>query len=209
MNDRFLYLSLCFCLILFNACKRDTTLPPNTFVDDRDGQRYTYIEVDGAVWMAQNMNYNILGSQYNDDNPFSEYGRLYTFEQAKDACPNGWHLPTEAEWKVFEYSLGMAATELNALGYRGHNIGSSFKSKDGWIQGSGDNAFMFNVYPAGYYNNNDKNFYDIGRAAKIWTASDSGSTTGWFRGLSDSFSGINRYWTSKNDHLSCRCMQDE
>lgn len=38
---------------------------------------------------------------------FSTYGMLYNWIAAKTACPSGRHLPTDAEWKIFEVNPGM------------------------------------------------------------------------------------------------------
>jgi hypothetical protein len=63
---------------------------PKAFVDPRDGQRYGYVEIDKRYWMTENMRYNVLGSKLNPNNPSPLYGRLYNWEQAMEACPEGW-----------------------------------------------------------------------------------------------------------------------
>jgi len=54
------------------------------FVDDRDGTRYRTVKIDGKIWMAENLNYN--GKS------------VYDWANARNACPNGWHLPSFREW---------------------------------------------------------------------------------------------------------------
>ena len=68
--------------------------------DPRDGQLYPTIGSSGKIWIARNLDFRTPTSWcYNDDTKMcAEYGRLYTWEEAKKVCPRGWHLPTEAEW---------------------------------------------------------------------------------------------------------------
>lgn len=80
-----------------------------TFTDPRDGRVYQTITFirhhHGAdierTWYAENVKYEIEGSFcYNDIKEYCEkYGRLYNYEQANKACPEGWHVPTIHEWK--------------------------------------------------------------------------------------------------------------
>ena len=79
--------------------------------DPRDGKTYKVvtidIELEGGVfikrtWMAQNLNFEVPDSYcYKDEPAYCEaYGRLYTFEAAVAACPEGWHVPTIGEWNL-------------------------------------------------------------------------------------------------------------
>src|SRR3954453_19615196 len=75
------------------------------FTDSRDGQTYKTISFKNALtgttvtWMAQNLNYKMQGSYAYDEKESNrkELGLLYTWEAAKQACPQGWHLPTDSE----------------------------------------------------------------------------------------------------------------
>ena len=191
------------------SCKRDAHLDPADLVDPRDGQRYATVMLDDQLWMASNLNYNLDGSLYNSNNPHGGYGRLYTFEQAQVACPDGWHLPTDREWQWMEYRMGLEGHELGKLGYRGERIGRNFKSKEGWILGGGYNTVGFNAYPAGQFDAAKNAFIELGHATKFWTASDSMPTSAWYRGFTKEYHGIYRYWTNKDERHSCRCIKDQ
>ncbi len=70
------------------------------FADPRDGQQYATILLDdGNVWMAENLNVDLEGSFWYENDPENGalYGRLYTWPVAKEACPEGWHLPSKEE----------------------------------------------------------------------------------------------------------------
>lgn len=81
-----------------------------TLKDERDGYEYRAIEIGGKTWLAENFRYQnqtirikgifiVNGSRVNTE----DYGYLYTWDAAQAACPPGWHLPTDEEWKkLFE-----------------------------------------------------------------------------------------------------------
>jgi len=105
-------------------------------VDSRDGKTYKIvtidIELEGGVyikrtWMAQNLNYEVPDSFcYKDEPAYCEvYGKLYTFEAAVAACPDGWHVPTISEWNLLFQSFGgirKAGTALQKDGESGLNL---------------------------------------------------------------------------------------
>ncbi len=190
------------------SCKRSIEFDPTDLIDARDGNRYSTIRYGNQRWMAENLNYDLNNSKLNPNNPISEYGRLYTLEQASIACPNGWHLPTDEEWQGMEQHLGMGAVELGFVGYRGGNIGRSLKSSTGWLLKNGSNEFEFNVYPSGLYNDVKNAFEELSYKAYLWTATEANNHTGYYRGLTKDFDGFYRDTISRSTGLSCRCVED-
>jgi len=53
-------------------------------------------------------NYYAAGIYCYDDSGFfcKKYGMLYTWQAAKSACPVGWHLPSEQEFKALLFTAG-------------------------------------------------------------------------------------------------------
>jgi uncharacterized protein (TIGR02145 family) len=80
-------------------------------LDGRDSTGYRTVQFEDTVWMAENANYQgqQLGQCYNQ-NPekCQQYGRLYTWEEAKKACPPGWSLPSDSQWWSLAAKYGMA-----------------------------------------------------------------------------------------------------
>ena len=73
-------------------------------VVDRDGNTYTTkVMKDGKRWMTQNLNVEVADSWCYDNDPKNceQYGRLYTWQAAKNACHflgKSWKLPSDEEW---------------------------------------------------------------------------------------------------------------
>ena len=70
---------------------------------DPAGKKYKIAITGGQIWMAENLKYKAKGSKcYNnapDENCGDDVlGRFYDWNTARSVCPNGWRLPTDAEW---------------------------------------------------------------------------------------------------------------
>lgn len=113
-----------------------------TFVDYRDGREYKVVRIDMLYWMAENLNYVGLGRCYDDKKSLCEkYGRLYTWEEARIACPDGWHLPSKYEMESLIDMAGGTGILADML-----------KSTTGWSDGgNGFDAFHFSALPAGMF----------------------------------------------------------
>jgi uncharacterized protein (TIGR02145 family) len=86
--------------------KNGQSLEYQKFTDSRDRKSYKVIKISGKRWFAENLNYKTLNSSCyaNDTSNCVKFGHLYTYKEAKNACPNGWHLPNLSEWKALIWS---------------------------------------------------------------------------------------------------------
>jgi len=122
------------------------------FTDPRDGKQYPYVEISGKTWMAANLDYTVAdGSRcYNGFDANCEiYGRLYNFAATSDACPDGWHLPTNAEWTALTSAIGGIAGTAEKL-----------KAKSGWAS-NGTDDYGFAALPGSYGNLSTGNYGEL------------------------------------------------
>ena len=134
----FILLSL---LLTIANCSKDekeevidpSRAPTGTFTDPRDGQVYNTIDIGAQVWFAENLNYETPNSHWYDNDSANGdiYGSLYNLDEALNACPTGWHLPSDDEWKIMEMELGMSQHEANLEGVRGEGVGRKLKVQVG------------------------------------------------------------------------------
>ncbi|MCH2022645.1 MAG: hypothetical protein MK207_09230 [Saprospiraceae bacterium] len=207
-------------LVIWTGCeKEDSNL--QTFIDSRDGNQYKMIEIGGRTWMAENLRYNATGSYLNPNNQSISYGRLYEWPTVMNGdssstlnpsgvqgiCPDGWHLPSDEEWKNLEKSLGMSDQETNSIGWNGTDQGYQMKSTSDWDDnGNGNNASGFNAYPSGRHWNSYSSSYTY---AWFWTSTEFSSTEAWYRYLHKNESQVYRSTLSKTAYaFSCRCVKD-
>ena len=72
-----------------------------------DGKTYHYVTAAGLDWMCRNAADNSAGVPYMHSEAMSDvFGRYYSYEEAINICPEGWRLPTDAEWTALAETAG-------------------------------------------------------------------------------------------------------
>ena len=189
------------------SCSEDEIDPVNnetgTFTDARDGKTYKTVEIGNQVWMAENLNFaTTSGSCVYDNNPANAeiYGRLYNWETAQDACPTGWHLPTDEEWTILTEYLG------------GEQVAAGKMKEEGNIHWDAPNTGATNesgFTALGAGDSIDPDFYDgMGIIASFWSATEKTSHYAYVRNLFNNSASINRHDRHKDFSLSVRCIKD-
>ncbi|MCX6249962.1 MAG: hypothetical protein NTX61_04335 [Bacteroidetes bacterium] len=81
-----------------------------TYTDKRDGHSYRWIRFGKQVWMTENLKFTTKEGSwlYDNDTSYTMFGRMYDWNAAVKACPQGWHLPTDGEWDKLITVLGGA-----------------------------------------------------------------------------------------------------
>jgi uncharacterized protein (TIGR02145 family) len=118
----------------------------------------------------------------------------------KNVCPNGWHVPTDAEWTTLTTYLGgesVAGGKLKETGtthWESPNEGAT-------------NETGFTALPGGNRNNNGA-FNEIGTNGFWWSSTESAAATAWYRAIYYNFSSVFRFSYYKLYGFSVRCLRD-
>lgn len=74
------------------------------FTDERDGQQYKTIVIDGKTWFRENLRFQTTHSfcpNYNKDSSDCKDGNFYSNSELGTICPKGWHVATIPEWEKY------------------------------------------------------------------------------------------------------------
>jgi len=141
-----------------------------SFIDFRDGTNYNTIRIGNQWWMAENLRFDPgNGSWVYDNDQMNEktFGRLYDWETACDVCPDGWHLPGDAEWEELIKYLGgesIAGGKLKQSGktywYRPNEGATNLSGFSALPGGYRDAYSMFNKkgFVSGFWSLTENNF---------------------------------------------------
>ncbi len=190
-------------------------LTTSSYQDLRDGENYPTVLIGDQEWMTKNLNYKTVNYSWayiNQSSYREDYGMLYNFEAANVACPVGWHLPTDTEWRKLEKTLGMADGVSLSEGYRGDNEGSELKEtgSNNWYSPNNNAVDLvgFKALPGGY-RDTDGNFGLIGTMGAFWTATQNiAEQKAIYRALHKDKSQIGRDWFDNQSAISVRCIKD-
>jgi len=180
--------------------------PGDLLVDSRDGERYKTVQIGEQMWMAQNLRLSYGSKTCYDNNPDNcqKYGALYSWEEAIEVCPDGWHLPSKDEWEILIEHLGVvdAGQKLKA-------------SPDDAIPWDGSNETGFTALSAGA--GNGEGFHRMGDWALFWCSTESSEERAWFTQLDGYWYQAPAKYTKlylgsyylKTNQFSVRCIKDQ
>jgi uncharacterized protein (TIGR02145 family) len=137
----------------------------------------------------------------NDPLQGNKYGKLYNWYAVNDSrglAPQGWHIPSDAEWTTLTTTLGgssVAGGKMKEPGtyWTAPNTGA-------------DNSSGFAGLPGGYRGTNGT-FNDVG-SGYWWSSTENFTAYAWFRTLTYSNGNINRNFNFKQNGFSVRCLRD-
>ena len=188
-----------------------------TFKDSRDGSTYYLSTVGNKVWMQNNLYYDGLGVSYQNSPAIDAiFGRMYTWKEAMEACPSGWHLPSDAE---FASLAGAAAKDEFSAGEEFTGAAGSLmadayflesKMWTYWPQVKITNQARFSAIPVGYAVDQEgiQKYSGINSYAAFWT-SDSKGDDGMYRYIYVDKDNV--YLSNGNKdsfRASVRCVKD-
>ena len=237
LNSFLLTTALCAGLLVSGCQEEEAPMRviETSTVTDVDGNVYKTVKIGNQWWMAENLAVthfndgadltyiettsmdstwsNTLNAAYTLLND-GQYGNLYNFsvvENVKNIAPEGWHVPTDEDWKTLEKEIGMSNEETNSLGWRGVNEAEKLTSlyATGWPQGAalfGTDEFGFNAKPGGCRVFNGQTNYQ-GSMSFWWTASTNDNEA-WYRYIDANQTRIFRQHTYKGYGMSIRCVKN-
>lgn len=175
------------------------------FTDFRENKKYKWIKIGQQIWMAENLAFNAKKSWAYDNNTkyIKDYGFLYDWISAQEACPQGWHIPTEKEWNQLIVFLGGDNKASEKIRERGFLH---------WVDGYyyrpiATNESGFTARPGGQRNDKGE-FITIGTYANFWSSTETNVSEGvcfWLGYMGDYLSKDTR---AKSFGLSVRCVKD-
>lgn len=127
--------------LAFQPQNQDSNIEYGEFTDPRDNHTYKTVKIGDQVWLAENFAYvpyvcqpdsfncGIWVYDYTGDNAsvaqetpeYKKYGALYSWNTAREVAPEGWHLPSDQEWKELEKNLGIDSSDIENKEWRGEN----------------------------------------------------------------------------------------
>lgn len=189
-------------------------------LDKRDGNLYKTVVIGEQEWMAENVNYDLkaadpdkakevvcggigAGSSTGD---CETYGRLYVMDAATSLCPDGWHLPSKAEFEELVDFVG------------GEDVaGVKLRSKDTWHGPSAPGAspliqgvdeFGFNAISTGEVNVGGTSGGNVGQGAELWTSDEGDDGEGVYFGLYYATEKAHFNSQDKMYYKGVRCLKD-
>lgn len=197
-----------------------------------DGQTYNTVIIGNQCWMTENLNIgtSILGTndqtdnglieKYcydNDEDNCDDYGGLYQWDEAmqytttvgaQGICPDGWHLPTDAEiTDLYQYlgGLSLAGGKLKST-----RTEPTYHPRWDSPNNNATNETGYAALPGGYRSSSDGSFGSLGSHYTSWMSEEQspGSTNAWRFFISNTNGYFQYSTTHKTAGQSVRCIKN-
>jgi uncharacterized protein (TIGR02145 family) len=192
-------------------------------VTDKDGNVYKTVTIGNQEWTSENLTVEHYRNgdaipQVQDFDAWSKlttgawcwyenssangkmYGKLYNWYAVNDKrglVPDGWHIPSDAEWTKLTDILGGEKT-----------AGKKLKSKSGWLENTiSSDESGFSAIPGGM-RDKDGSFYDVNKFGCFWSSSESSETFAWYRFVIYNYADVARFDGARERGLSIRIVKD-
>jgi len=212
-------------------------MPTITF----EGQVYHTLIIGEQCWLKENLNVgamiNTLDTLQNDsiiqkycykNDPANcdIYGGLYTWHEimeyaadtgSRGICPEGWHIPSDEDWKILEETMDNHIIDSIAgwdtTGWRGSNAGGNLKhfGTEKWFNPNtaGIDSKGFRALPGGFRNFEDGSFDKLQSTAFFWTSTAASDSAAWYRMFSYTHADVYRSYSKTPNAFSVRCLRDQ
>jgi uncharacterized protein (TIGR02145 family) len=141
----------------------------------------------------------------NDPANGAVYGKLYNWYAVNDPrglAPQGWHIPSDAEWTTLTDCLGgtiVAGGKLKEKGIKHWSFPNT----------NATNSSRFTALPAGNLNSIDGLFFNQGLLSSYWSSTAFGFNAAFYRRLFYNSGNVGSFGGAfASDGLSVRCIKD-
>ena len=205
-------------------------------VSDIDDNVYKTIQIGDQVWMAE----NLKTTKYNDGTSIPNvtddkdwfhrtlpgycwyennvdnkdvYGALYNWFTVNTGklCPEGWHVPTDAEWHTLVLFLDPNAVQeaLEESQIAGDKLKETGTTHWPIINLRATNESGFTALPGGMRmgSQDTQTFWDICYIGEWWSSTEYNTGSAWLRMISN-YPEVGRFYGWKWNGHSVRCVKD-
>ncbi len=181
---------------------------PYGSMTDKVGYSYKTVMINGREWMAENMGYGANVTCHADtsrDPEFrTKYGCLYIFEDAQRVCPDGWRLPSEAEFEELLIYVDTHKKSQNEFLALAGKVTWGYYSAGILRNITGLDEFGFGALPVGWY---DDHFKEFGFNTSYWSNTVYENDDDYFYGLLIMKGSASILLRAKSNAYSVRCIK--
>jgi uncharacterized protein (TIGR02145 family) len=189
------------------------------------------------AWEKAGVNHQPACCYYENNAEYGKtYGVLYNWYAVNDPrglAPEGWHLPTDAEWTTLVSYLGndktAGAKMKSTSGWKSYegeaecanckswtpeqkagqtcNVCNDSRKSKSQITGNGTNLYGFSGLPGGVRGANGS-FLNVGCLGYFWSSTEYSTGSALYRYLNYDYGSIPRYAYNKASGFSVRCLRD-
>ena len=174
----------------------------------RDSSLIPLIQGDTALWAGDTTGAFARGSD-------GQWYNWYAVTNQSGLAPEGWHIPTEAEWQKLEAYIGMNPDEAAKMGWRGEQEGDRLKIRgiDEWkfitdVFGTDDFGFSATSGNCVLFDGRGGQPSGKGYTGFWWSSSPFDQQKALYRHLDYKKSQIFRYYGNKTYGFSVRCVRN-
>ncbi len=195
----------------------------------RENLRTTHYS-DGTAIAYGSTSSTTTAYRYYPNNSYSNvatFGYLYNWKavmcnsSSSDAipsgvqgiCPNGWHVPSDAEWMQLIDYVGLSGYGCEN---NNSNIAKALAATTGWYSSSNscavgnnqsaNNTTGFSALPAGSHFGSS--FNGSGTNAYFWSSTEYSSSDAYYRRLGNKIAYVTSNYRNKGYGYSVRCLRD-
>jgi uncharacterized protein (TIGR02145 family) len=126
-------------------------------------------------------------------------------------CPEGWHVPTNAEWSALWSKVSADGKFANSLWSELEYASGGWNYDD--YSYTPNDEYGFSALPGGYWDGSgfwwdDSGFYLTGYTGYWWSSSEIGTSNAFSRDMNYSYERLFSNYSNKSNGFSVRCAKD-